>query len=165
MYTFSVCIQSVCECVRDFMLYPFECYFTPPPLMCPVREQQHGSLTCHIVAWHCLMIRECRRHSTALGWSSAVEVPQNCHKFVSGCGRGCHRLMFFFLTLIWSFSLPALSPPPTLFFHLSGLTLCPLLSPTKWIHAFIHCIQSQKRLRHKLMHAGLSSCFSWSFQP
>lgn len=62
----SVCAcQSMC--VHDVMLHLLQRYFTPPPLIRPVRERQHGSLTCHIVAWHCLMIRECWRHSAASG--------------------------------------------------------------------------------------------------
>lgn len=81
MFTFCVCIHHacLCVCVCDFMLHLLECYFSSPPLMCPVREQQHGSLTCHIVAWHCLMIRECWRHSAVSGATTGAAIrPQIC---------------------------------------------------------------------------------------
>lgn len=142
------------------MLHLLECYFTPLPLMCPVREQQHGSLTCHIVACHCLMIRECWRHSAASGvincCRGAAILPQIC----LGLWPRLSQADVFSPTLIWSHFTPYLP-----FFHLNGLTLCPLLRSPKWIHAFIHCIQSQKRLRHTFVHNALSSCFSWSSQP
>lgn len=69
-------------CVHDFMLHLLQCYFTPQPLMCSVREQQHGSLTCHTVAGHCVMIRVCWRHSESSGvikWCiGEASLPQIC---------------------------------------------------------------------------------------
>lgn len=69
-------------CVHDFMLHLLQCYFTPQPLMCSVREQQHGSLTCHTVAGHCVMIRVCWRHSESTGvikWCiGPASLPQIC---------------------------------------------------------------------------------------
>lgn len=147
--------MCVALCVCDVMLHLFECYFTPLPLMLSVREQQHGSLTCHIVAWHCLMMRVLKTLSSLWGdqllWRCSNTASNMSRAVAEAVTYGC-----FFFSLSNShfifFSLLALfSPPPV--FHLNGLTLCPLLSSTKWIHAFIHCIQSQKRQRHKLVHA------------
>lgn len=49
-----------------------------------------------------------------------------------------------FFTLILSFSLLAVFPQP--FLHLNGLTLCPLLSSTKWIHAIAFKVKRKKRV-------------------
>ncbi len=135
---------SVC----DVMLRLFECYFTPLPLMRSVRRQQHGPLTCHIVAWYCLMIRECWRHSAASGVINCCGGTAILPWICLGLWPRLSQLSFYLFLCSLSF------PPPV--FHKNGLTLWPLLSSTKWIHAFIHCIQSQKR--------WLSSRFSWSSQ-
>ena len=98
-------------CVCDFMLRLLESYFTPPPLMCPVWEQRHGSLTCHIVPRHCLMIRECWRHSAASGvikcCRGAAILPQICLGLWPRLSQASHFIFF---------SACSLSPPHLLFF-------------------------------------------------
>lgn len=61
-----LCIR-LSVCLWHFMLSLLDCYFTPLPLMRPVTEQQCGSLSCHIVRLHCVMIRERWTHSAGSG--------------------------------------------------------------------------------------------------
>lgn len=115
-YVQHVCLCVLAPCAHGFMLHLLECYFTLQPLMCPVREQQHGSLTCHTVAGHCVMIRECWRHSESSGvikWCrGAAGLPQICLRlwhmlsqayvyslFILFCI--CFFTIFFFILPVW----------------------------------------------------------------
>lgn len=143
------------------MLHLPEYYFNPLSLMCPVREQQHGSLTCHIVAWRCLMIRGSWKHSAASGANNCCGglaiLPQICLGAVADAVTGW--CSFFSIPTHFIFFCARTFSRTS--FRLSGFTPRLLLSFTKWIFAFINCIQSQKRLKHEFVHAGFPCCLSW----
>lgn len=121
LHVHMLCVLQVCLCVGVcyFMLHLLECYLSPLALICPVREQQHGSLTCHIVAQHCLMIRECWRHSAVSGVISCCGAtaihPQIClgpRPRMSSPASFCLSTLSLFLPhpvsiwVVWSCILP-----------------------------------------------------------
>lgn len=72
--------MSVSVGVCDVMLYLLDGSSSPFTLICSVREQWHGSQTCHIVVEHCLMVSERWRHSATSGvincWGSGGILPE-----------------------------------------------------------------------------------------
>ena len=156
MYTFCVCIQKVWVCKRRYApSFLILLHSTATNVPC------QGAATWVSDLSHCgVALFDDKRVPETLHSSGVIKCCRGAAKLPQICLGLWPRLsqadVFFFSPDSHLIFFSACSPPrPTFFFHLSGLTLCPLLSPTKWIHAFIHCIQKQKTLRHKLMHAGL----------
>lgn len=107
IFAFRTYNMSVCVC----LLHLLQCYFTPQPLMCSVREQQHGSLTCHTVAGHCVMIRVCWRHSESTGvikWCiGPASLPQICLRLWHRLSQAyvySHFIYFFYFSADFHFT-------------------------------------------------------------